>query len=273
MINTIPDKIPEPIRVNLQNKNYDKIILFTLAVFGHHKLRELINDPSESLQNRMEKEVFLQWKDKLIDNHLIEEYELDDELNYRITSKGEEEFMKDLRQSGILEQMETEFPFFFEPVKDDLNLPSQSISGYTVTYKDFVFGVLSLLWRIDTFIIAEEFEKIGPDKKVSLGKCLERNAIKFANNKALLYEDEVYTYKELNEWINRYANLFLSMGVKKGEIINVFLENRPDLMFIMAAMSKIGTIGSLINTKQRAATLRHSLTLNDVRFNVIGEEL
>ncbi|MHA2051583.1 MAG: hypothetical protein ACW986_18375, partial [Promethearchaeota archaeon] len=83
MINTIPDKIPEPILVNLQNKNYDKIILFTLAVFGHHKLRELVNDPNESLQNRMEKELFFQWKDKLIQNHLIEEYVLDDELNYR----------------------------------------------------------------------------------------------------------------------------------------------------------------------------------------------
>jgi citronellyl-CoA synthetase len=273
MINTIPDKIPEPILVNLQNKNYDKIILFTLAVFGHHKLRELVNDPNESLQNRMEKELFFQWKDKLIQNHLIEEYVLDDELNYRITSNGEEEFMKYLRESGTLELLETSFPFFFETVKDDVDLPSQSISGYTVTYKDFVFGVLSLIWRIDTFIITEEFEKIGPDKKVSLGKCLERNAVKFANNKALLYEDEVYTYKELNEWINRYANFFLSLGVQTEEVINVFMENRPHLMFIMAAMSKVGTIGSLINTKQRAATLRHSLTLNDVRFNVIGEEL
>jgi len=273
MINTIPDKIPEPLRVNLETKDYDKIILFTLAVFGHHKLSELVNDSSESLQNRMEKELFIQWKDQLIDNHLIEEYELDDELNYRITSKGEEEIMKYLRESGILELLETNLSGFFEPVKEDVNLPSQSISGYTVTYKDFVFGLLSLMWRIDTFLITEEFEKIGPDKKVSLGKCLERNAVKFANNKALLYEDEVYTYKELNEWINRYANFFLSLGVEEGEIINVFVENRPDLMFIMAAMSKIGTIGSLINTKQRAATLQHSLTLNDVRFNVIGEEL
>jgi len=91
--------------------------------------------------------------------------------------------------------------------------------------------------------------------------------------KPLLYEDQVYTHKELNEWINRYANFFLSLGANKGEVINVFLENRPELMFIMGAMSKIGTIGSLINTRQRAATLRHSLKLNQVRFYVIGEEL
>lgn len=269
MINTIPDKIPKPILENLTKGSYDKIILFALAVFGSHKLKEFVNNPSKSIENRLDEPLFFQLADQLKEKQLIEEFELDDAVNYRITSKGEDEIMKYLKNLKIIEQLEK----ILGPIEKDQGMSSKSISGYTVTYKDYVFGLLSLYWRLDSFLIGAEFAKIGPDKKVSLGKCLERNAEKFPNNKALLYEDQEYTYKELNEWINRYANFFLSLGVEKGEVINVFLENRPELMFIMAAMSKIGTIGSLINTRQRATTLRHSLKLNKVRIYVIGEEL
>ncbi|MFW9867963.1 MAG: long-chain-acyl-CoA synthetase [Candidatus Thorarchaeota archaeon] len=269
MIHTIPHKIPEPILVNLEDGNYDKIILFTLAVFGFHKLTELVNDHNKSIENRMDKERFSQWAEKLKEQQLIEEYALDEEIYFRITSKGKDELVNYIEKLGILKTIEENFG----AIEKEYNSSSKSVSGYKITYQDYICGLLSLVWRLDSFLIANEFEKIGPDNKVSLGKCLERNAIKYPDNKALLYEDEEYTYKELNEWINRYANFFLSLDVEKGEIINVFLENRPDLMFIMAAMSKIGTIGSLINTKQRATTLKHSLKLNPVRIYIIGEEL
>ncbi|MFX1457530.1 MAG: long-chain-acyl-CoA synthetase, partial [Promethearchaeota archaeon] len=269
MIPTIPDKIPELILVNLEEGNYDKIILFTLAVFGSHKLKELVNDPKESIENRMDKALFFQWAEQLKETQLIEEYELDEEIYYRITSKGKEELLNYLENINILDRVEN----LLGPIDKEKELSSKSVSGYILSYQDYIFGLLSIIWRLDTILLTSEFEKIGPDKKVSLGKCLERNAVRFANNKALLYEDQEYTYKELNEWINRYSNFFLSLGVQKGEIINIFLENRPELMFLMAAMSKIGTIGSLINTRQRAATLRHSLKLNKVRIYLIGEEL
>ncbi|MHA2324092.1 MAG: long-chain-acyl-CoA synthetase, partial [Promethearchaeota archaeon] len=251
------------------NGNYDKIILFTLAVFGSHKLKELVNNPSKSIENRMDDALFSQWAEKLKEKQYIEEFELDDEINFRITSKGEDELLSYIKNLGILKILEEKLG----PIEKQKEVSSKSVSGFRITYKDYIFGLLSLIWRSDTFFIGSEFVNILPDKKVSLGKCLERNAVKFPDNKALLYEDQEYTYKELNDWINRYANFFLSLGVKKGEVINIFLENRPELMFLMAAMSKIGTIGSLINTRQRATTLRHSLKLNQVRIYVIGEEL
>ncbi|MBY8984495.1 MAG: long-chain-acyl-CoA synthetase [Candidatus Lokiarchaeota archaeon] len=269
MINTIPHKIPGLIREHLEKGNYDKIILFSLAVYGSHKLKEFVNNPGESIDNRMDKALFFQWADKLKKNQFIEEYELDDEISYRISSKGEDEVLSYPEVLNIIKMFEE----IFGPIEKGKNLSSKSVSGYRITYKDYIFGLLTLLWRLDSFLLKGEFDKIGPDKKVSLGKCLERNAVKFPNNKALLFEDQEYAYKELNEWINRYSNFFLSLGVERGEIINVFLENRPELMFIMAAMSKIGTIGSLINTRQRSATLRHSLKLNPVRIYLIGEEL
>lgn len=59
MIDTIPDKIPKQILKNIRKEQYDKVILFTLAVFGTHKLKEFVNDPKKYIKNKMDKAKFL----------------------------------------------------------------------------------------------------------------------------------------------------------------------------------------------------------------------
>ena len=51
---TIPNKIPKKLLRDLRNEKYNDLILFTLAVFGSHKLTELINNQKESIDNRMD---------------------------------------------------------------------------------------------------------------------------------------------------------------------------------------------------------------------------
>jgi citronellyl-CoA synthetase len=209
---------------------------------------------------------------------LIKEYEIGDEIYYRITTEGSDELMKCIENKVLLRQIRDRIINDFnnilggEVINKKFN--SKSVTGYTLSYKDFVLGLLSVNWRISEWF--EAGEKVGalkPNNNMSFGDLINYNAEHYKNRPALLYEDVKYTYLELNECMNRYANYFLSMGLKKGDVINVFLENRPELMIIIGAMSKIGTIASLINTKQRAASLIHSLKINEVKAYVVGEEL
>ena len=151
MIHTIPNKIPQPILVNLEKGNYDKIILFALAVFGSHKLRELVNNPNESIENRMDGELFSQWAEKLKREQLIEEDMLDDEIYYRITSKGEDEVLSYPEILNVIKMFEE----IFGPIVEGKNLSSKPVSGYNITYKNFIFGLLTLVWRLDSFLIKE----------------------------------------------------------------------------------------------------------------------
>jgi len=145
---------------------------------------------------------------------------------------------------------------------------------YRITYKDFLFGIMSIAWRLPTIMDAgQKLRNLNPESNDCFGTHLEYNATKYPNRNAVLYEDIKYTHKELNEWINRYANYFLSLGLKKGDVINVLLENRPEMLFIIGGVSKIGVIASLINTNQREASLIHSLKLNPAKAYIIGEEL
>ena len=60
-------------------------------------------------------------------------------------------------------------------------------------------------------------------KPTGLGIVLEKAVKKNPNGNAILYEDTRITYREFNEWSNRIANYFLGKGVKKGDVVAVFI--------------------------------------------------
>jgi len=151
---------------------------------------------------------------------------------------------------------------------------SKNNSKFQITRKDFIFGVLSVLWRFPTMVkVGEKIRRLRPNMTRCVGKIIESNAKKYPHNKALLYKNQKYTHDEFNKQINKYANYFIRLGLKKGDVINIFLENRADLIFIIGAAAKTGIIASLINTKQKRKSLIHSLTINKVKGYIIGEEL
>ena len=273
--NTIPTKIPKLILRDLENDKYDNIILFTLAVYGPHNVKEFINNESE-----MDEKIFQEWIGELKKESLIEEYKRDNDVFYRATEEGKEEFFKRLENNKRGNRLIRKIVSFYDGLlggdsfKEREEELSNPLSDYTLSYRDYVFGLLSINWRLDQmFADGTKAGELNPNDKMSFGTFLDYNAEHYANRPALFYKDEKYTWKEINDWINRYANYFRSLGFKKGDIINVFLENRPELMVSIGAMSKLGTIASLINTRQQSATLKHSLKINKVKAYVIGEEL
>jgi len=141
-------------------------------------------------------------------------------------------------------------------------------------FTDILPGLLSVSMRLPSIIktMKATLELQGEDK-LSMGMVLEQNAVQYADNIAILYEDVKYTHKEFNEAINRYAHYFISQGMKKGDIAMVLVDNRPELLMIIGAVSKIGGISSLINPNQRGEILRYSINLTRCKFFIVGEEL
>ncbi|MHA2287349.1 MAG: long-chain-acyl-CoA synthetase [Promethearchaeota archaeon] len=271
-IRTIPDKIPNKFLIRLKKGKYDDALLFALGVFGPHKLTELINDTGNYITNRMDESLFHKCAKKLTSAGYIEKYSENSEIYFKATEKGKDELLSRVEDTFMLRFLKPFFSQWLGPIERERE--GKSKSPYLIRYRDIVFGLLSVYWRIfDYFNAIKNNDLIGPDKNISLGKQLEYNAEHYSGNPAVYYEDLMYTYKEFNEKTNQYAKYLLSLGVSKGDVINIFLENRPELLFLIGAMSKIGTIGALINTRQRSSTLLHSLKLNPVKIYIIGEEL
>jgi citronellyl-CoA synthetase len=143
-----------------------------------------------------------------------------------------------------------------------------------ITRSQYLRGRLNILWRFPTRKkTIQHIENVSVENRESWGSMLEKTAAKFPDNAAIKSEDGNFTWKEYNEWTNRYANYFISRGFKKGDTAVVFLENRPELLMVYSATGKIGTANSMINTNLRQDSLLHCLTLNPANTFIVGEEV
>ncbi|MHA2010259.1 MAG: long-chain-acyl-CoA synthetase [Promethearchaeota archaeon] len=111
------------------------------------------------------------------------------------------------------------------------------------------------------------------EKKISWGTVIEESAQKYSKNVAIKFEDMMLTYKEFNEYVNQYAHYFISLGLNKGDVVEILMTNRPEFIIIFTAISKIGAISSLINTELRDKSLLYCLKLTLGKFIIVGSEL
>ncbi len=110
-------------------------------------------------------------------------------------------------------------------------------------------------------------------KAMGLGWAFEKSVRANPYGVALLYQDLQLTYSQFNEWINQLAHYFLAQGLKKGDVIAVVIENRPELLALAVACAKIGVTLALVNSSQTGKVLTHSINLVKPKIVVFGEEL
>jgi len=111
------------------------------------------------------------------------------------------------------------------------------------------------------------------NKAVGLAVCLEKATRRNPEGTALIFEDRELSYQQFNAWVNRLADSLAKTGTKKGDVVAVFVENRPELLACIAAISKVGGVSALLNTSQRGGVLEHSIQLVKPARIIVGEEL
>ncbi|OTG67106.1 long-chain-acyl-CoA synthetase [Acinetobacter silvestris] len=111
-----------------------------------------------------------------------------------------------------------------------------------------------------------------PNTPTGLALAFEKAVKRNPHGNALLFEDQRYSYQELNDWANQIAHYYLSLGVCKGDVIAVMIENRSELLATVIALAKIGATSALVNTSQTGKVLVHSVNLVKSVAIIAGEE-
>jgi citronellyl-CoA synthetase len=112
-----------------------------------------------------------------------------------------------------------------------------------------------------------------PTQSCGLGWSFEQATLRNPDGPALLHGEVSLTYAQVNRWANRIAHYLIAQGIGKGDVVAVFIENRPELLVTILAVAKVGAISALLNTSQTRDALVHSLKLVAPAAIVVGEEL
>jgi len=82
--------------------------------------------------------------------------------------------------------------------------------------------------------------------------AIDRHLTTWRRNKlAIIWEGEPgdmrsFSYHALNREVSKFANILKSMGIKKGDIVTIYMPQIPELAFAMLACAKIGAAHSVV---------------------------
>ncbi|KXS13652.1 acetate--CoA ligase [Gonapodya prolifera JEL478] len=103
--------------------------------------------------------------------------------------------------------------------------------------------------------------------------CVDRHAAKTPTKTALIWESDEpgqhihISYGELLKQVCLVANVLKSFGVRKGDVVAIYLPMVPELVYAMLACARIGAIHSVVFAGFSAEALRERI--NDAKCRVV----
>jgi fatty-acyl-CoA synthase len=114
---------------------------------------------------------------------------------------------------------------------------------------------------------------IAKNPRRILPTVIEELAEQFDSAPALLSDHERLSYRELAERSNRYARWALGQGLDEGDVVALFMPNRPEYMAIWLGITRVGGIVALLNTNVAGSALAHCVNIVAPKHIIAAAEL
>jgi len=120
--------------------------------------------------------------------------------------------------------------------------------------------------------IAARAPRFRPGARWNAARCLRECARRWPDGTALLFEDRRYAWREIDHLADRTANAFRRMGVEPGDSVALLMDNRPEYVVAVAALSRLRARAALINTNVVGDALSHALKAGLAAHALVGAE-
>ena len=95
--------------------------------------------------------------------------------------------------------------------------------------------------------------------KRTLGQVTASAAENWGDREALVFEKKRWTWREFEEEVCQAARGLIAAGICPGEKVAVWMNNKPDWLFLMFAIAKIGGVLVPLNTRYRTEDIKYVL--------------
>lgn len=110
------------------------------------------------------------------------------------------------------------------------------------------------------------------DKTISPALEVAEKARTIGQKVFLMFEDQRITYADFDRQVTRYAKAAARMGLKKGDVVALVMENRPEYLYTVYGMNRLGVTTALINTNLMGKPLTHVLNASGMKALILGAE-
>ena len=111
-----------------------------------------------------------------------------------------------------------------------------------------------------------------PTSKHNFAELIEARAAEHGGRAAILFGDEKVTYDDWNARANRVAHWGRERGLRRGDVVALLMENRPEYFFVWSGLAKLGVVTALVNSNLSGRALEHALAAARPARLVVGAE-
>ena len=97
-------------------------------------------------------------------------------------------------------------------------------------------------------------------RKRTLGGILAEAAARWGAREAFSFNGQRWTYAQLNHETNRVAKGLIALGVQPREHVALWMTNRPEWLFLMFAIARVGGCIVPLNTRYRTDDVAYTVT-------------
>lgn len=127
-------------------------------------------------------------------------------------------------------------------------------------------------WLARAARLALDVPRFAPWARTSPARVLRRQAARAPDDQALSFEDRRYSWGDVDRRASRYASWFAEQGVSAGHVVALVMGNRPDFLFALMGLNRLGVVSALINTNLSGRALVHVLRACGATKMLVGAE-
>lgn len=123
-------------------------------------------------------------------------------------------------------------------------------------------------------IFSDHADNIAPvqDGTLSPYYILAETCRRQPNDRAIWSRAGSYTFREFHDQVVRYAQWLLSLDIRPGELVAMYLHNSPEFLMIMMATLCIGAGPAFINYNLEGKALMHCLKVCESKILILEDD-
>ncbi len=127
-------------------------------------------------------------------------------------------------------------------------------------------------WRAMGRLLRHAPRALRPAAPWNASRLLAARALEDPDGTGLLYLDRRFSWSELERAVDRSARALQEAGVGPGDVVALLMDNRPEFLLAVTALSRLRAVAALVNTNASGRALEHAIAAARPKLVLVGAE-
>lgn len=106
----------------------------------------------------------------------------------------------------------------------------------------------------------------------SIGSALAKATERFGSREAMVFENGTVTYQQLQEISGLVARGLLSLGVRKGDMVAIWMAGYAEWSYLYYGVARVGAVMVPVNTRYKAFEVEYVLNKSKAKILILKDE-